>query len=122
MPGWSSAIMTTVPSCGWPAGSRRSSRQWPGGSGGRTGRMTAMASLMTIIGIWDLRADDIRLRPNEPGIRLELGRDVNITAGYVPSKAADEAAAMRKLAEVATEAADELERRTAAREDGRGDD
>ena len=81
-----------------------------------------MASLMTIIAIWDLRADDIRLRPNEPGIRLELGSDVNITAGHVPSKAADEAAAMRKLAEVATEAAEELERRTAAREDGSGDD
>jgi hypothetical protein len=84
--------------------------------------MTAMASLMTIIAIWDLRADDIRLRPNEPGIRLELGSDVIITAGHVPSKAADEAAAMRKLAEVATEAAEELERRTAAREDGSGDD
>ena len=76
-----------------------------------------MASLMTIIAIWDLRADDIRLRPNEPGIRLELGSDVNITTGHVPSKAADEAAAMRKLAGLATGAAEELERRAAARKD-----
>jgi hypothetical protein len=76
-----------------------------------------MASLMTIIAIWDLRADDIRLRQGAGGIRLELGNDVDIAAGHVPSKAADEAAAMRKLAGLATGAAEELERRAAARKD-----
>jgi N-acetyl-beta-hexosaminidase len=73
-----------------------------------------MASLMTIIAIWDLRADDIRLRRTEPGIRLELGSDVNITAGHVPSKAAAEAAAMRRLEQLAGELAAELEARATA--------
>lgn len=72
-----------------------------------------MPDTMLIVAIWDLRAADVRLRQNTPGMRLELGDDVNIAVGHVPGRAADEAAAMRKLEQAAGELAAELEHRAA---------
>jgi len=77
-----------------------------------------MASVMLIAAIWDLRAEDVRLRRGQqnPGMRLELGNDVNIAVGHVAYQAADEAAAIRKLEQLAGELATELERRAAGKD------
>jgi hypothetical protein len=64
-----------------------------------------------------LRAEDITLTPNRQApslLRLELGNDVHVVFDSAADDTAEQAAAMRKLARLAAEAAEELERRTAA--------
>jgi hypothetical protein len=78
--------------------------------------MAAMAETRATASVWDIRAGDIALKRAE-GRRhmyLELGPVVYVGVGSVGAEAL-EAAAMRKLAEVAAEAAEELERRAAAK-------
>jgi hypothetical protein len=73
-----------------------------------------MADIETSVAIWDICADDISLSPNEqsPGLlRLHLTKDFRLIIGGAAGDAAQEAAAMRRLAEVAAEASAELERR-----------
>jgi hypothetical protein len=78
-----------------------------------------MAETRATASVWDIRADDIALKRHDtiPAVLyLELGNLVYLTVGSSPEDEALEAAAMRKLARVATEAAEDLERRAAARE------
>jgi hypothetical protein len=80
-----------------------------------------VAEVEASVAIWGIRADDISLTPNEQSprlLRLHLGEDVRIVVGH--GDEAEEAAAMRRLIEVATEAAEELERRSSDEESGGG--
>lgn len=78
-----------------------------------------MADASWDVAIYDIRADDIQLRDSEEALYLYFIRpDVRIAlrTDHVHADWAAEAAAMRRLAEVATEAAGELERLAAQRE------
>ena len=78
-----------------------------------------MADTRATASVWNLRAEDVRLKryENLRPIYLELGVAVDVTLGLDPASAALEAEAMDKLAEVAIEARDELRRRAAERKD-----
>lgn len=71
-----------------------------------------MADVEASAAIWDIRAEEITLTPNEKAphlLRLELCDEVRIVLSSdrdVP----EQAAAMRRLAQLATEAAEELDR------------
>jgi hypothetical protein len=80
-----------------------------------------MADTRASVTIDNLRAEDVALKRHEgrPAVYLELGSLVYVTLGLDAGDEALEAAAMRKLSEVAAEAAAELDHRAAEREDGR---
>lgn len=82
-----------------------------------------MAEVTASVAVWDIRAGDIALSPNEksPGmLRLHLTEDVRLIIGGSSGDAAAEAEAMRRLEAVAAEAAEELERRVAEKAPGDG--
>ena len=81
-----------------------------------------MAETRATASVWGIRAEDITLKRHEghAPVYLELGNLVYVTLGD-PGSEALEAAAMRRLAEVAAEAAEELERRAAAQVTEAGD-
>jgi hypothetical protein len=83
-----------------------------------------MADTRAYAAISHLKPGDITLTPNQSAprmMRLDLGTDVHIVLDSGAADAAQQAAAMRRLAEVATEAADWLERTITKREDGSGE-
>ena len=74
-----------------------------------SGKMTEVTAS---IAIWNIRAEDITVTPNEKAphlLRLNLCDDVRIVLDRDAADAAGQAAAMRKLARLATEVAEELE-------------
>ena len=76
-----------------------------------------MAETTAYVVIWHIRAGEIKLVPNKQApqlLRLELCDDVHITLDRDAPDTAGQAAAMRKLARLATEAAEDLERHAAA--------
>ena len=74
-----------------------------------------MAETRATASVWAIRAEDITLKraDGRQSMYLELGSLVYVAVGS-PGAEALEAAAMRRLAAVAVEAAEELERRAAA--------
>ncbi len=77
-----------------------------------------MAETRATASVWAIRAEDITLKraDGRQSMYLELGSLVYVAVGS-PGAEALEAAAMRRLAAVAVEAAEELERRAAAAAD-----
>ena len=77
------------------------------------------------IAIWKIRASGMALSPN-PGtphlLRLDLCDGVRIVLNRDAADTAEQAEAMRELARLATEAAEDLERGAAGRKDGTVDD
>jgi hypothetical protein len=72
-----------------------------------------MADITANVSIWDIRAGDMALTPNEQApelLRLILCEDVRIVLRRDRETAAGQAAAMRELARLATEAAEDLEK------------
>lgn len=70
------------------------------------------------VAIWDIRAGGMCLSPNERTpqlLRLYLCEDVRFVLDRDAPDTAGQAAAMRRLAELATEAAEDLERHAAER-------
>jgi hypothetical protein len=78
-----------------------------------------MADTRASVTIDNLRAEDVALKRHEgrPAVYLELGSLVYVTLGLDAGDEALEAAAMRKLSALATQAAEELEHRAAGRQE-----
>jgi hypothetical protein len=75
-----------------------------------------MADITANVSIWDIRAEDMALTPNEQApelLRLDICEDVRIVLRRHRETAAGQAAAMRELARLATEAAEDLEKAAA---------
>ena len=73
-----------------------------------------MAEVTAYASVWHPRAGEMRLRQNEKApqlFRLELCMDVQVVLDRGAADVAEQAAAMRELARLATEAAEDLERR-----------
>ena len=77
------------------------------------------------VAIWNIRASGMALSPN-PGaphlLRLDICEGVRIVLDRDAADTAEQAEAMRVLARLATEAAEDLERGAAGRKDGTVDD
>jgi hypothetical protein len=70
------------------------------------------------VAIWHIRAGGMKLSPNESSpalLRLQVCEDVRFVLDRDAADTAGQAAAMRRLAELATEAAEDLERHAAER-------
>jgi hypothetical protein len=85
-----------------------------------------MTDITANISIWNVRADSISLEQNSQApklFRLQLCNDVGIILDRDAADIAGQAAAMRELARLATEAAEDLEKaaaRDAEARDGQG--
>jgi hypothetical protein len=80
-----------------------------------------MAEVTANVSIWHIRAGDMELTPNEQApqlLRLDVCEDVRIVLDRDSADTAEQAAAMRRLAELAAEAAQDLERHVKAPEGG----
>jgi hypothetical protein len=65
------------------------------------------------VSIWHIRAGGMQLTPNKTAphlLRLDICEDVRIVLDRDAADTAEQAAAMRELARLATEAAEDLER------------
>ena len=73
------------------------------------------------VSIWHIRAGGMRLSPNDQTpqlLRLYLCEEVRLVLDRDAADTAEQAAAMRRLAGLAAEAAEDLERAAAARSGG----
>lgn len=77
-----------------------------------------MAEIQGSFAVWHLRAEDVKLVPNPMNPRLlalYFDRSARIVLDRGAADTAEQAAAMRRLARLAAEAAEDLERAAAAR-------
>lgn len=83
-----------------------------------------MTEVNASVAIWSIRSEGMALTGNPKAphlLRLDICEDVRIVLARDGDDTAGQAVAMRKLAELATEAAEDLERWAAERKEGTGD-